>query len=151
MWCDYYILVFLSLQWLRSRLYLGVAIDLRIACMRRLLSDSVNIWCSRWVLSLHWYEYASIVVLLHDAVVDNLHRCDLTFISVYCCVVTVMWCILSFEIYMWTTTVIFALLCLAIIHQRILPMHIHRVKWRHICVVAMRSPFCRSTHRTVCS
>jgi len=28
---------------------------------------------------------------------------------------------------------------------------IHRVKWRHISVVAMRSPFCRSTHRTVCS
>jgi len=28
---------------------------------------------------------------------------------------------------------------------------IHRVKWRHISVVAMRSPFCRSTRRTVCS
>ena len=27
----------------------------------------------------------------------------------------------------------------------------HRVKWRHISVVAMRSPFCRSTRRTVCS
>jgi len=26
-----------------------------------------------------------------------------------------------------------------------------RVKWRHISVVAMRSPFCRSTRRTVCS
>jgi len=32
-----------------------------------------------------------------------------------------------------------------------LPMSIHRVKWRHISVVAMRSPFCRSTRRTVCS
>jgi len=29
--------------------------------------------------------------------------------------------------------------------------NIHRVKWRHIFVVAMWSPFCRSTHRTVCS
>jgi len=28
---------------------------------------------------------------------------------------------------------------------------IHRVKWRRISVVAMRSPFCRSTRRTVCS
>ena len=28
---------------------------------------------------------------------------------------------------------------------------IHRVKWRHTSVVAMRSPFCRSTRRTVCS
>jgi len=28
---------------------------------------------------------------------------------------------------------------------------IHRVKWRHISVVAIRSPFCRSTRRTVCS
>ena len=28
---------------------------------------------------------------------------------------------------------------------------IHRVKWRHISVVAMRSPFCRSTRRTVCT
>jgi len=28
---------------------------------------------------------------------------------------------------------------------------IHRVKWRHISVVAMRSPFCRSTRHTVCS
>jgi len=30
---------------------------------------------------------------------------------------------------------------------------INRVKWRHISVVAMRSPFCRSTRRrpTVCS
>jgi len=28
---------------------------------------------------------------------------------------------------------------------------IHRVKWRHISVVSMRSPFCRSTRRTVCS
>jgi len=28
---------------------------------------------------------------------------------------------------------------------------IHRVKWRHISVVAMRLPFCRSTRRTVCS
>jgi len=28
---------------------------------------------------------------------------------------------------------------------------IHRVKWRHISVVAMRSPFCGSTRRTVCS
>ena len=27
----------------------------------------------------------------------------------------------------------------------------HRVKWRHISVVAMRSPFCRSTRRTACS
>jgi len=27
----------------------------------------------------------------------------------------------------------------------------HRVKWRHISVVAMQSPFCRSTRRTVCS
>jgi len=27
----------------------------------------------------------------------------------------------------------------------------HRVKWRHISEVAMRSPFCRSTRRTVCS
>jgi len=30
-------------------------------------------------------------------------------------------------------------------------LRIHRVKWRHISVVAMRSPFCRSTRRTVCS
>jgi len=33
----------------------------------------------------------------------------------------------------------------------LLPSSIHRVKWRHISVVAMRSPFCRSTRRTVCS
>ena len=30
-------------------------------------------------------------------------------------------------------------------------LRIHRVKWRHISVVAMRSPFCKSTRRTVCS
>jgi len=28
---------------------------------------------------------------------------------------------------------------------------IHKVKWRHISVVAMWSSFCRSTSRTVCS
>ena len=34
------------------------------------------------------------------AVVDNLHRCDLTFISVYCCVIAVIGCIVCFKIYM---------------------------------------------------
>jgi len=29
--------------------------------------------------------------------------------------------------------------------------NILRAKWRHISVVAMRSPFCRSTRRTACS
>ena len=33
----------------------------------------------------------------------------------------------------------------------IIHLCIHRVKWRRISVVAMRSPFCRSTRRTVCS
>jgi len=40
-------------------------------------------------------------------------------------------------------------LCCCCCWQTIL--HIHRVKWRHIFVVAMRSPFCRSTGHTVCS
>jgi len=30
-------------------------------------------------------------------------------------------------------------------------VHIHRLKWRHISVVAVRSPFCRSKRCTVCS
>jgi len=30
-------------------------------------------------------------------------------------------------------------------------VYTYRVKWRHISVVAMRSPFCRSTRRTMCA
>jgi len=33
--------------------------------------------------------------------------------------------------------------------RMVLVLCIHRVKWRHISVVAMRSPFCRSTRRSL--